>query len=293
MATNNFFLVFSCVLIASVCALPATDKEKETARSARSENDLLDATYTDCLRKDTVSCIKYKIFSFVDKMLDQKDAITVTDGVSLVKVEGAEPEGAPRALTADDTVESVIFNKVQRFLQTHTLKVDIKGSDIVSAVSSTARSFNDAMDGIYEEDNMVEESRGKKKKVQKLLGPIMAALGLVGGILTKLALGKIALIAGKALLIGKIALVLSAIIGLKKLLGQGKHVTYEVVAHPQHSASHIATHETVHSSGGGGGYGGDIGGGYGGGSSGHGGWGRTFDAQDLAYRAHVPKSTEQ
>lgn len=71
------------------------------------------------------------------------------------------------------------------------------------------------------------------------------------------------------------ALVLAAIIGLKKLLSHEKHVTYEVVAHPHHE--HVEHHE-VH---------GHSGGGY----DSHGGWGRNFDsqaAQNLAYNAHIP-----
>lgn len=118
------------------------------------------------------------------------------------------------------------------------------------------------------------------------------AMALKAAALLPLALGAIALIAGKALLIGKIALVISAIIGLKKLLSQQKHVTYEVVSHPHHSSSHVVSHDDGH--GGGGGFGGgDFGGGGGGGygSSGH-GWARSLpqDAHEIAYRAHQPQA---
>lgn len=117
----------------------------------------------------------------------------------------------------------------------------------------------------------------------------MLAIALKAAALLPLALGAIALIAGKALLIGKIALVISAIIGLKKLLGSHqKHVTYEVVSHPHHGSSHVVSHDDGH--GGGGGFGGgDYGGGYG--SSGH-GWARSLpqDAHEIAYRAHQPQA---
>lgn len=73
----------------------------------------------------------------------------------------------------------------------------------------------------------------------------------------------------------QLALVLAAIIGLKKLLHHEKHVTYEVVAHPHHEH-----HDVHHTSGGGH----DS---YGGGG---GGWGRNFDAQNLAYRAQIPQN---
>ena len=138
------------------------------------------------------------------------------------------------------------------------------------------------------------------EKAQKILGPLVMAIALKAAALLPLALGAIALIAGKALLVGKIALVISAIIGLKKLLGsQQKHVTYEVVSHPHHSSSHAVSHEesghggggySSGGGGGGGGGGGDFGGGYSSaGGSGH-GWARSLpqDAQELAYRAHRP-----
>ncbi|KAJ3626074.1 hypothetical protein MTP99_016598 [Tenebrio molitor] len=289
---SQIALLLLCVAIAS--ALPAQEEPRGSRNAVQTENDLLDSIYSDCLRKDSASCLKYKLFSFVDKMLGHKDTITVTDGVQIIKT-GGDSDGAPRALNGDETIESLIMSRIQSFLESHTIKVDLKGADIVNAVTSTARSFNDVVDGLSEDNSVeTEEGRGKKKKAQKILGPLMAAAALKAAVLGKLALAGIALIAGKALLIGKIALVLSAIIGLKKLLGSGgKHVTYEVVSHPQHSTSHVSSHETVYggSGGGGGSYGGgDVGGGYS--SSGHGGWGRSLDAQQLAYRGH-PQASQQ
>lgn len=74
------------------------------------------------------------------------------------------------------------------------------------------------------------------------------------GTLLALGLGSLALLTGKALIVSKIALLLAAIIGLKKLTGGGEHTSsYEVVSH-----------------------------------GGHGGYGRELsDAQDLAYRGHL------
>ena len=65
-----------------------------------------------------------------------------------------------------------------------------------------------------------------------------------GGMLA-MAYKGIALLAGKALLVAKIALVLSAVIGLKKLVGSGgdEKVTYEIVKHPHVSHAHTYSHE--------------------------------------------------
>ncbi|XP_068977890.1 uncharacterized protein [Bombus flavifrons] len=272
---SKYFVTILWLLPVLVAALPANDKPGN-------ENDLMATIYSDCLKKESINCIKYKVFSYVDKMLVDKEDITLTDGITVVKTSNAE-EGAPRSIESSD-LDTLLFDRLGRFLRTHSVKVDLKGTDILGAIESAGRSLEDFT------DNAVE-SRGKKKKAQKILGPLMMALALKAAALLPLALGAIAAIAGKALLVGKIALVISAIIGLKKLLSSsgGKHVTYEVVSHPHHSSSHIVSHDDGH----GGGYGGggaDYGGGYSG-SSGH-GWARSLpqDAHELAYRAHQPQS---
>ncbi|XP_043790622.1 uncharacterized protein LOC122713877 [Apis laboriosa] len=273
---SKYFVTVLWLLPVLAAALPANDKPG-------TENDLMATIYTDCLKKESINCIKYKVFSYVDKMLADKEDFTLTDGITVVKTSNANEEGAPRSIESSD-LDTLLFDRLGRFLRTYSIKVDLKGTDILGAIESAGRSFED-----FTDSNAVE-SRGKKKKAQKILGPLMMALALKAAALLPLALGAIAAIAGKALLVGKIALVISAIIGLKKLLSSsGKHVTYEVVSHPHHSSSHIVSHDD----GGHGGYGGggaDYGGGYSGGSSGH-GWARSLpqDAHELAYRAHQPQ----
>lgn len=70
------------------------------------------------------------------------------------------------------------------------------------------------------------EGRGKMKNS----GPIIAAVVLKGVLLGLLAFKALFLLSGKALLISKLAFLLSSLIGVKKLLsGKPKHVTYEIV----------------------------------------------------------------
>lgn len=281
--------------IALVSALPAEESRVQSRNAVGGDSDLMESIYTDCLRKDSVSCVKYKLFSFVDKMLDQKDTFALTEGVTVIKTDKSANGGAPRALNGDESIESLLFSRLQNFLQTHTVKVELKGADVVNAVTSTGRALEDVTDSVFggNDDSANEvaggEARGKKKKAAKIIGPLMMAVALKAAALLPLVLGAIALIAGKALLVGKIALVLSAIIGLKKLLSQEKHVTYEVVAHPHHSSSHSASHGEAYSVGA---SNVDVSGYAGGGGTGHGAWGRSsdvFDAQNLAYRGQKPE----
>lgn len=78
---------------------------------------------------------------------------------------------------------------------------------------------------------------------------------LLGGTFIPIAYGALALLAGKALIVSKLALVLASIIGIKKLLSHGGH--------------HESAHEVV------------VSGGHGGSS-----WGRDIN---LAYNGYAPK----
>lgn len=139
----------------------------------------MDTIYSDCLRKDTVSCVKYKLFSFVDKVLGSKDSFTVTEGVTVVKTAGSPLEvsgdGAPRAISEEEVgkskdFETMIYNRVERFLKTHTLKIDLKGNEVLNAVTSAGRALGDVADtlGLTEEEESgsqdPSEERGKKSE---------------------------------------------------------------------------------------------------------------------------------
>lgn len=78
---------------------------------------------------------------------------------------------------------------------------------------------------------------------------------LLGSTLVPLAFGALALLAGKALIVSKLALALASIIGIKKLISSG-------------GGHHESAHEVV------------VSGGHGG------GWGRIGAAQGLAYNGY-------
>jgi CO/xanthine dehydrogenase Mo-binding subunit len=105
--------------------------------------------------------------------------------------------------------------------------------------------------------------RGKKKGG----GLLIAAGAAMAAMMAQAFMGKVALIAGKALVIAKVALAISAIIGLKKLFGSG--------------GGGGESHQVVYATGG----------------HEHGGWqGRAFtsdhlQAHDIAYKAQKPENT--
>lgn len=95
---------------------------------------------------------------------------------------------------------------------------------------------------------------GGKDKDKKNGHWIMIPL-LLGSTLVPLAFGALALLAGKALIVSKLALALASIIGIKKLISSG-------------SGHHESAHEVV------------VSGGHGG------GWGRIGSGQGLAYNGY-------
>lgn len=224
---------------------------------------LLGRVYDSCERsQEILKCFKIHAAKFVDRAA-RMETLPILDGVSLVRRPDAGrafpsslPEGDLNSLPSDQ-VDKYLNLATTKLMQTHRviLSPTTIGEDV-------ARSMTEA-----------------RSKLKKMIGPIMAGVAIKGGFLA-IAFQAIALIAGKALLIGKIALLLSAIIGLKKLVSGGdthEKTTYEIVKHPQVSQSH--TYSSSH-------YGGDFD------STGPGGhYRRSVEdeaaAQDRAYRAYA------
>jgi len=159
-------------IVALVAGVASAAAAPQVSRNAiQSSDDLVDSLYSDCLQKNSVSCVKYKLFSFVDKVLSGKDSFTLAEGVTVVQAPASvNGDGAPRALTPEDVasqdVETMLTSRLRRFLDTHTVKIDLKGSDVLNAVTSAGRALGDAADtlGLTETESSVGEERGKKSK---------------------------------------------------------------------------------------------------------------------------------
>ncbi|CAG9135582.1 hypothetical protein JYU34_019210 [Plutella xylostella] len=111
---------------------------------------------------------------------------------------------------------------------------------------------------LEEDTSLEEEGRGKKKKKLKKLMPILALLKLKLTALIPLFLGIIAFAVFKAYLLGKVAFIAAAIGILKKLLEHKKSSGWSEPAHEEHHGWESS-----------------------------GGWGRSVEAQNLAYSAHA------
>ncbi|KAF5290251.1 hypothetical protein FQA39_LY14805 [Lamprigera yunnana] len=234
----------------------------DNATPTPDRSDFKKSLSRDCSNSYTTTCLKLDIVSWVDK-LNEEDDYNVLPGLSVVR----ENDSA-RANTADLVAElardfpndaearldAYLFKKVSNYLNSHSLRLKLFDNDS----AGTARGKGGGLLG-------GKGGGGGGKKGGGGLGMLLAAAAMMKGTLGALALGGIAALAGKALMTGLIALMLSAIVGLKSLTGGGGKTTYEIVSKPiySHSNTHSVSHEE-----------------HGGGGHGHGGYssyGRSFD----------------
>ncbi|OWR51344.1 osiris 9 precursor [Danaus plexippus plexippus] len=200
-----------------------------------------------CSEKDVSLCLKEKALKYAENLSSARE-INLVDGVTLVST------GSSRSARS---FEPLSEEPRARESQVESRLVDA-AADFLENHVIQLRVPKDTVDDVK---RSLEEGRGKKKKLKQLI-PIFALLNLKIQSLIPLFLGIIAFAAVKGLLLAKAALLASALLLLKKLLSKNDHhESYEVVAHPHH--------EEHYSHGGG-----------------HGGWGRSQDAQNLAYSAY-------
>ncbi|CAH0597866.1 unnamed protein product [Chrysodeixis includens] len=227
-------------LVAAVSARTATTTQNKLEARSADDNILGELkfayeTYKDCSGSEISHCLKRKLAKTLSRLTNAEE-LTILDGVTLtkdkdVKIEEKE-EAIPRGMN-DGSLNNLIFDRIVNFMRTHTLQVKFPTDDGSDADTDMARS--------------------RRKK----LAPLLAIPLLIGGMMVPLAFGALALLAGKALIVSKLALVLAGIIGLKKLLSPsgGGHEAHEVVVSAGHGGS---------------------------------GWSRSLDkAHDLAYNAYA------
>ncbi|EFA09548.1 hypothetical protein TcasGA2_TC011658 [Tribolium castaneum] len=236
------------------------------------EESLMKKLNSKCLNRDISSCMMLKLVTYFNRMM-KKQSIEFGDvEITQTSTETITADTS-RSLNTENMSEEallseVIADKIYGFLRTRSLKWKVlDGADVV--ISGKSEKDGGLNVGLSIHPSKSSEGDARKKK-ENGMGAIIAAAVMKIGLLKALAFKALVLLVGKALLVSKLALVLAAIIGLKKLLHHEKHVTYEVVAHPHHE------HHEHHTSGGG--------------HDSYGGWGRNFDAQNLAYKAQIPQN---
>uniref|UniRef100_A0A6P4F1J2 Uncharacterized protein LOC108044629 n=1 Tax=Drosophila rhopaloa TaxID=1041015 RepID=A0A6P4F1J2_DRORH len=189
------------------------------------EMALVRRVYDDCQDKnDFIGCLKQKALHALSRALDQ-DSIKIVDGLVLEKQNQSETESVLGSLTdarqfgSLPPIDRALLSKADKLMRTHTLKIDMDGG---GAQESVGRGHE----------------HGHKKKKHKDGGHIkyvVAALLTAMGIAGPLGLKALAAIAGKALVISKVALTIAGIIALKKLFS---HDHSEETSFQVHAGEH-------------------------------------------------------
>ncbi|KAI9584866.1 uncharacterized protein LOC119634568 [Glossina fuscipes] len=277
MGHNRKLLLFKFILlIVAPTVLSFESGTRLNGRSFSGDNSLTRTVHrivSHCLdRNNVVWCFKLQGARLLGRALKFQN-INIVDGVSLVKkVDNETRNGRASAndinLTNRDlenlsmkSLDSLLLERFCSFLRSRQLQVNMprllafgkrNGQELLQSVMDFVSPNVDSEKRI----NDTGEGRKKKGDDKKYLGPFIAAVLLKTAIL-KMAYHSIAIVAGKALIVGKIALIISAIIGLKKLVSSdgGEKTTYEIVKHPQvsqshtYSSSHTGEYEGGHESG--------------------------------------------
>ncbi|XP_049548079.1 uncharacterized protein LOC125959302 [Anopheles darlingi] len=215
-----------------------------------------------CDQRYNVNCLKLELVSFLERVTNQKE-YNLMAGVSVVRDPGANITKTTDLIAEvtrifptnpEKRLDEFLLSKLNDYLQTHSLRLKFIDSD----------AFEKAREVFI----------GRKGKIGKKGGleTLIAGAMMMKGTLAAVGLGALALIAGKALMTGLLALMLAAIVGLKSLASGGggghKSTTYEIVAKPMYSHSHSEHDEVAH------------------GHTGYGGYGRAYDLAYAGQKLH-------
>ena len=168
--------------------------------------------YEDCQQRNVgvSACLKKKAITFFDR-LGRIENLPIAENLELVKAPGAEIEpvkniteleatlGRTAGASRDDVLNDILLDRVSALMNSFNVQIRLPKTSPTELKRS------------------MEEGRGKMKK---MMGMMMMGMAMKMAAMVPLAMGVLFLLAGKALIISKIALVLSMIIGLKKLLSQ-------------------------------------------------------------------------
>ncbi|XP_050533834.1 uncharacterized protein LOC126901440 [Daktulosphaira vitifoliae] len=181
--------------------------------------------------KDPVACLKIKAIAALDRV-SRTDNIPLMDSLSLIRREDSHLDRSGKAITEND-LEAVV-----KQTEDHEAKHEKLNQMFYDSVAQVINSYvvKIGFPNLTSEQlrSSIEEGRGKMKKT---MGMMMTGIAMKAMMVIPLALGLLFLMAGKAMIISKIALILSLIITLKKLLSKSS----EHVVHDAHSTAGWAT----------------------------------------------------
>ncbi|XP_065088810.1 uncharacterized protein Osi5 [Ochlerotatus camptorhynchus] len=177
--------------------------------------------FKDCAGMgNSVSCYGAKMVRNVVKQLASEKSLQLVPGVEIVEAvtQRNEEERAYNEITSEPE-DTGLLGRITRYLTSHELKINlgemIRKSELQRMVRTTLTTVHEEIAGD------VEEARKKDKGG---LGIVLMMGVMMSKVLGALGFGGVAMLAMKALGVSMMALLLSVILGLKKLTeGGGDH----------------------------------------------------------------------
>ncbi|XP_043503555.1 uncharacterized protein LOC122525057 [Polistes fuscatus] len=184
-------------------------------------NNLSQDDFLDIFRQ----CIQQRALNFLDSLLID-DVIPVIDGIDLIRFQDNNSTSLTNQMAkkdntyneTDDTSNwtGIVLNRLTGVLRTHVLKIDV--DHIVNSISLP---INETETDTSGNNNTVQGRRRRHKRRHHAMSLMMMGLLLMGSILVPMGFQFLAVLGGKALILAKMALLLSSIQGLKKIATNG------------------------------------------------------------------------
>ncbi|XP_011314472.1 uncharacterized protein [Fopius arisanus] len=151
-----------------------------------------------------------------------------------VVINTAEPRYRryPRSLVDDNRVTINCGSHAESPECRSEKNTSLIGEHDVQKIQEEEKSWNFA--DLFD-DAIGDEARGKKGKKKGMGKYIIVMAGAAKATLMYVMIHAVALLAGKALIVAKVALALAAAIALKKALEHNDKTSVEIIKHPQHS----------------------------------------------------------
>ncbi|XP_011314414.1 uncharacterized protein Osi16 [Fopius arisanus] len=242
-------LVLIAFLLLSGCVNGEIEQRASRQSFDQAPKTLEETMNKDCSKSYSVTCLKLDVVSFVDKLSEQKD-IGILPGVSVIKENTTDVPASDLVANlarefpndVDKRLDAYVLHKIGSYLNSHFISIKLFDPKTFEA----ARNFNEESLSQFGLFGSSSAETGRRKKNGNM-GALAAGLMMMKGTLGALGFGALAMLAGKALMTGLMALMLSAIVGLKSLTSGGeKKTTYEIVSKPVYSSSHTHSSEEQH-----------------------------------------------
>ncbi|KAL6440384.1 hypothetical protein ACFW04_003134 [Cataglyphis niger] len=157
-------------------------------------------------------CVQQRIVNTLDAFLDD-DVIPVFEGIDLIRFRSNDKNSTEFKdnfldRSRDNTNWSAgIWNRLARVLRTHAFKVDVE--HMFNTPSELGLNRN------------IVQGRHRRRHRHHVMPLMMLGLLMMGSILIPMGFQFLAVLGGKALILAKMALILSSIQGLKKIATSG------------------------------------------------------------------------